>query len=177
MSAARYLALRVKLTQLGWPPRSRLGRITFFILALNAALFIIQKLIVLTGFSSAAIGAWVRFLTFLAVALFSWLGFRWLRRELLWRLRNRLIVTYMFIGVIPVILLLTLSLTAFYLFAGQFATFIVTSGVQSELKTLHAANSAIGHALAAQLARGPVSESAQFEGLHPSGTDWSNRQI
>jgi sigma-B regulation protein RsbU (phosphoserine phosphatase) len=152
MSSDRYLALRVKLTQLGWPPRSRLGRIAFFILALNAALFIIQKLIVLTGLSSAQIlGAWVRFLTLLAVVLFSWLGFRWLRRELLWRLRNRLIVTYMFIGVIPVVLLLTLSLTAFYLFAGQFATFIVTSGAQSELKTLHAANSATSHALAAQL--------------------------
>ena len=176
MSTDRYLALRVKLTQLGWPPRSRLGRIAFFILALNAALFIIQKLIVLTGFSSAAIlGAWVRFLTFLAVALFSWLGFRWLRRELLWRLRNRLIVTYMFIGVIPVILLLTLALTAFYLFAGQFATFIVTSGAQSELKMLHAANSTISHALAAQLERG--AESAELQGLPQSDTNWSNRQL
>jgi phosphoserine phosphatase RsbU/P len=178
MPSDRYLALRVKLTQLGWPPRSRLGRIAFFILGLDAALFITHKLIVLTGFSSGSIlGGWVSFLTFLAFALFSWLGLRWLRRELLWRLRNRLIVTYVFIGVIPVILLLTLSLTAFYLFAGQFATFIVTSGAQSELKTLHAANSAISHELAAQLQRGAVSESAVLQGLRQSDTNWSNRQV
>lgn len=178
MARDPYLAVRVKLTQLGWPPRTRLVRIAFFVLGVDAVLFIIEKVVLLTRLSSGAtLGGWVTFLTFLAFVLFSWLGFRWLRKELLWRLRNRLIVTYVFIGVIPVILLLTLSVTAFYLFAGQFATFIVTSGVQSEMKILHAANSAITHELIAQVGRGSVSETAEVQGLRETDTNWSNRQV
>ena len=53
---------------------------------------------------------------------------RWARAKMLWRLRNRLIVTYVFIGVIPVVLLVALAVGSFYLFAGQFATYIVTTG-------------------------------------------------
>ncbi len=178
MPRDRYLVLRVKLTQLGWPPRTRVGRVAFFILALDIVLFVIQRLLVLAHLSSGStLGGWVSFLTFIAAVLFGVLGLRWLRRELLWRLRNRLVVTYIFIGVIPVILLLTLSLTAFYLFAGQFATFVVTSGVQSELKTLHAANSAVMHDLAVQLERGAVSQSAELLGLRQADTNWLKRQM
>ena len=42
--------------------------------------------------------------------------------RLMWRLRNRLIVTYVFIGVIPIVLLVAMALVAGFLFAGQFAT-------------------------------------------------------
>ena len=72
---------------------------------------------------------------------------RWVRRRLMWRLRNRLIVTYVFIGVIPIILLVTMALLAGYLFAGQFATYVASADLQSELQHLESANTA----LAAQL--------------------------
>ena len=39
----------------------------------------------------------------------------------MWRLRNRLIVSYLFIGVIPIRLLLLMAGIGSYLFAGQFA--------------------------------------------------------
>ncbi len=42
-------------------------------------------------------------------------------------------------------MLITLALLSFYLFAGQFATFIVTTGLTTELKSLQATNSAIAH--------------------------------
>ena len=42
--------------------------------------------------------------------LFAIVAFRALRRKVLWRLRNRLIVTYVFIGVIPAALLVTMAL-------------------------------------------------------------------
>ena len=73
--------------------------------------------------------------------------FRWVYRPLLWRLRNRLIITYLFIGVMPILLLLLMGGIAGYLFAGQFATYVVVSDLQSELLHLQAANDA----LAAQL--------------------------
>jgi sigma-B regulation protein RsbU (phosphoserine phosphatase) len=155
-----------------------MGRIAWFILALALALFLAQKLLVISHLSSGStMGGWVSFLAFVAFVLFSWLAFRWLRKWLLWRLRNRLIVSYVFIGVIPLILLLTLSVTAFYLFAGQFATFIVTSGVQSELKTLHAGNAAIAHQLAAEVSRGNAFENTALEDLRQKDRNWSNRQV
>ena len=58
----------------------------------------------------------------------------------MWRLRNRLIVTYVFIGVIPVMLLVAMGLLAGYLFAGQFATYVAMSDLQSELQHLAATN-------------------------------------
>ena len=68
------------------------------------------------------------------------MGLRWVRRQLMWRLRNRLIVTYVFIGVIPIVLLVMMGLLAGYLFAGQFATYVAMSDLQSELRHLESAN-------------------------------------
>jgi len=59
---------------------------------------------------AASLTAWVIFLSLLAVVLLTAGAYRWLRSKLLWRLRNRLIVTYVFIGVIPVFLLVVISL-------------------------------------------------------------------
>ena len=70
-------------------------------------------------------------------------GMRWARQRLLWRLRNRLIVTYVFIGVIPIVLLIAMALLAGYLFAGQFATYIALADLDSELQHLTTANSAL----------------------------------
>ena len=169
--------LRAKLTQAGWPPRSRVGRIALFILGLDIFLFVLEKFVVAFRISSGtSLAGWVSFLTFVSIALFSWLLFRWVRDRVLWRLRNRLIVTYVFIGVIPVILLVTLAVTAFYLFAGQFATFIVTTGLNSELKSLQAANSAIAHDLAGRM-QTSAGLSLAFESLRQTDANWKDRQI
>jgi len=48
--------------------------------------------------------------------------YRWVTQRLLWKVRNRLIVTYALMSLAPVILCLTLFFIASYLFAGQFAT-------------------------------------------------------
>jgi len=66
-----------------------------------------------------SLGGWIKFLIFDAALLFSILAFRGLKQRVLWRLRNRLIVTYVFIGVIPAVLLVAMALIAIYLFAGQ----------------------------------------------------------
>ena len=87
--------------------------------------------------------------------LFVWLC-RWGYRPLLWRLRNRLIVTYLFIGVMPILLLLLMFGLAGYLFAGQFANYVAISDLHSELLHLQAANDA----LAAQLF--PLESSGKF---------------
>ena len=79
----------------------------------------------------ASLGGWATFLAVSSGLLFLFLGFGWLKRKVLWRLRNRLIVTYVFIGVIPAVLLVAMAGITLYGLAGQFAVFVVTSEIHA----------------------------------------------
>jgi len=61
------------------------------------------------------------------------LVFRVIRRRMLWSLRNKLVVTYLLIGLAPVVLFVTLVLISAYVAAGQFSIHLVDSRVQEEL--------------------------------------------
>lgn len=70
------------------------------------------------------------------------LAFRWVRRGLrrtIWRLRNRLIVTYVFIGVVPVLLILLLSVLGSYIIFGQVADYLITAELERRDESLTAA--------------------------------------
>lgn len=173
-----YRHLRLRLSQAGLLPMGKLARAAWYLLGLDLLLFVLQKVMGLAKLSyGQSLGGWVIFLSVVVIILFAILALRWLKAKLLWRLRNRLIVTYVFIGVIPVVLLVVLALGSFYLFAGQFATFIVTTGLHSELASLDAANSAIAHELAARMQQGAVTEAAAVEGLRQTDKAWANRQV
>ncbi len=161
-------------------PRTVLGRIALYLLLLDLALYVGQKLLALVSAAAAArsgLSGWVSFLTFILLVLGSILGFRWMRDKLLWRLRNRLIVTYIFIGVIPVLLIATIALGAGYLFAGQFATYLATSDIQSELRALEAANATIAAEYAHSLAIGE--QKAALPALSGAKEEerWAGRQV
>ncbi|HKD05819.1 MAG TPA: SpoIIE family protein phosphatase [Bryobacteraceae bacterium] len=47
--------------------------------------------------------------------------------RLIWHLRNRLIVTYMFIGVVPIVLISALAYCGAWIVVGQMATYLVSS--------------------------------------------------
>ena len=176
--AYRYLRFRLRLSEAGLLPTSKVALVAWYLLGMDALLFLLQKL--LTWFKSSygqGLGGWVGFLNFVVAVLFAIVAFRWLKAKALWRLRNRLIVTYVFIGFIPLVLLVALALGSFYLFAGQFATFIVTTGLHSELNSLSAANSAIARHLAAQKQREPARWTASLESLRQADKNWANRQI
>jgi phosphoserine phosphatase RsbU/P len=122
-------------------PATKWGRISVWLGVLCLLLWIADAA------PGAKLGGWAVF-TSLVFAFFALvLLCRWGYRPLLWRLRNRLIITYLFIGVMPILLLLLMGGVAGYLFAGQFATYVATSDLHSELLHLQAANDA----LAAQL--------------------------
>src|SRR5580698_6077050 len=173
-----YRYLRLRLREAGFLPTSRVALIAWYLLGLDLVLFLLQKVF---GFFHLpygdSLGGWVSFLSFLVIVLFSILAFRWIKAKALWRLRNRLIVTYVFIGVIPVAMLITLALLSFYLFAGQFATFIVTSSLTTELKSLQATNSAITHQFASQLQRGVGTSTGAIESLRLTDKSWAHRQV
>jgi sigma-B regulation protein RsbU (phosphoserine phosphatase) len=173
-----YRHLRRRLSEAGLWPASKVALIAWYLLGLDVLLFVLQKVFGLLHVSyGESLGGWVSFLSFLVIVLFLILAIRWIKVRALWRLRNRLIVTYVFIGVIPVVMLVVLALLSFYLFAGQFATFVVTTALDSELKSLEAANSAIAHELAAKMQSGAIPESTTVEGLRRTNKAWSDRHL
>src|SRR5213080_3576870 len=173
-----YRYIRLRLSEAGILPRSRMARVAWYLLGIDIALFALQKLLRLFHISyGRSLGGWVSILSFVVIVLFAFLAFRWLRSRLLWRLRNRLIVTYVFIGVIPAVLLVAMAFITIYLFAGQFANFVVISELNSRLRSLEAANAAIANELATRLERGDKATADSLEGLRRHEPSWSHQEI
>ena len=152
---SRWRQLRRFLNAHGLVPRSRLSRIALYLLGVDVFLIIYQWIAVkLRGPSAATVDGWILFLSYSSVILFLIVAFRWFRSRLLWKLRNRLIVTYVFIGFIPVVLLILMGLLITYLFVGQFATYVATSDLQTEIRRLDAVNLRLASELATTLRDG-----------------------
>src|SRR6202044_2136606 len=105
------------------------------------------------------------------------MAFRWGYRPVLWRLRNRLIVTYLFIGVMPILLLLLMFGVAGYLFAGQFANYVAISDLHSELLHLQAANDALAAQLFPLEASGKLNEQIAKELTRASDERFPGRPV
>ncbi len=109
-------------------PRSRL---TAIFLALLAVWVVLSLFGIARGISTL--------LAFVEVGLGAVLLFRsarYLLRQSVWRLRNRLIVTYTLIGVLPVFLILTLVVMGGYIIAGQVAVFLISSELDRRTQAL-----------------------------------------
>ncbi|RZU40025.1 PP2C family protein-serine/threonine phosphatase [Edaphobacter modestus] len=93
---------------------------------------------------------------------------RIVRRRMLWSLRNKLVITYLLIGLAPVILFLTLVLISAYVAAGQFAIHLVDSRIQEELAQMSSDN-AHRVELAARLLQGSQIPPAALNSAELSG--------
>lgn len=85
---------------------------------------------------------------------------RRLLRPLLWSLRNRLIVTYIFIGVVPMILTLAMVASGLYLLIGQVATHLVSAELRNRQELIKNAAGAIAWEIAGQQGKGVPGEAA-----------------
>jgi len=93
-------------------------------------------LLILAGVTCAILGlsgglaSFLKFFAILAAvyALFRLAG--WWRSRLLWSLRNRLIVAYLFIAVVPILLILTLVLLAGQIVYSQLGAYLLYDDVQ-----------------------------------------------
>ena len=105
----------------------------------------------------------------------AWRAFRWVSARLLWRIRTKLIVSYLFIALVPVVLLTLFMAAAIVLLLGLTASRVVTgeidragdvlrSTARSALAGLPAADGDAARALPARLA--PARE------VHP-GVSWT----
>jgi sigma-B regulation protein RsbU (phosphoserine phosphatase) len=78
-------------------------------------------------------------LTFAACILGLACGFKWmvwLLRKVIWRLRYRLLVAYLFIAVVPILLILVLVWLGAYVLTGQVAAYLVTSELERQTAEL-----------------------------------------
>ncbi len=101
------------------------------------------------------------FLGFLFILTIVYALFRltpWVRTKLLWSLRNRLIVAYLFIAVVPVVLLLTMASLGLYLIYMQFGAHILRDDVQERIAALQGASRAIKSAVVQEASRGKTSD-------------------
>ncbi len=57
-------------------------------------------------------------------------------RKSIWRLRNRLILTYVFIGLVPIVLILALAAIGTYIVSGQVAIYLVSSELDRRAASL-----------------------------------------
>jgi sigma-B regulation protein RsbU (phosphoserine phosphatase) len=84
------------------------------------------------------------------------------RSRMLWSLRNKLVLTYLLIGLAPVLLFVTLVLITGYIAAGQFAIHLADSRLQAELTLMSGENrhraDQVAQLLEGQLPRGAIED-------------------
>src|SRR5277367_3048029 len=121
------------------PPQGKLHRTAFWLLVIYLLLGLGRLLPGQGGQTIAGLSFLV--LCALVVCCIP-LFWRWVMSRLLWKLSNRLVVTYILMGLPPLVLFATLALVAGYVFSGQFATFAATSEIDRELAHIAAENRA-----------------------------------
>ncbi len=133
----------------------RMARFTAWVLAYGLALW-------LTGrFRSASGGApgvlwlvfWLAVLVCIGYYFSRLVGF--IRSVVLWRLRRRLIVAYIFIAFVPVLLIAGLIYLAVVIVNGQFAAFLVTQRLRVHFDELQQLNRVVTHEAHATGERNP----------------------
>src|ERR1051326_2937995 len=125
-------------------PRTRLAIATVYLAAMEVVLLLLQWLLRLAGALGAAstLSGWTTFLGWATFLLLLVLALRWLRDNVMWSVRNRLIVTYLFIGGVPVTLAVAIALLSGYLVLGDLAIFSAVSEIKAEANRLSASNAA-----------------------------------
>src|SRR5437868_4825496 len=111
-------------------PRTKLGKTAVFFF-LFAILFRILALLPFVPGHDTGLLVWQNLFQDAAILMAALLALRWVRRKLLWRLRNRLVITYLFIGLAPVILLVLLSVRAATTLAVQFSAHLASSAINA----------------------------------------------
>lgn len=111
-----------------------------------AGLMVIGATLFLLGRS----GKIINFLQYLALLCAGYLVIRfigWWRSRLLWSLRNRLIVAYLFIALVPVVLTAVLALFSALILYRQFGGFILSQDLQRRVNIIDAGSEQVVAAL------------------------------
>jgi sigma-B regulation protein RsbU (phosphoserine phosphatase) len=125
-------------------PRTRLARFTGYVAGIELALLLLKWIFSTVGQNALAnsLTGWTTSVGVFLALLLIILSLRWFRNHVMWSVRNRLIVTYLFIGAVPLVLVLVIATIAAMFLAGQFSAFLTVSEIQTQLQSLQAENAA-----------------------------------
>src|ERR1700690_4065432 len=140
MAGAKKIEATVFLFVRREPPEGFIPRSAFWLFLGYLALSVPGCLPGMTGRFFSDLASLDFFLLILCCIPLLW---RFVFRRLLWKVRNRLIVTYLLMGLTPVVLFVTLALILLYFFSGQFAIFATTSVIHDELEHIGATNAGL----------------------------------
>jgi sigma-B regulation protein RsbU (phosphoserine phosphatase) len=141
----------------GWAkqPPTGLAGAAFWLTLWFCVLLILRLLPGTLGTFCSVVGVFVAIaLVMVAIPL----AVQLVRRRMLWSLRNKLVLTYLLIGLAPVVLVVTLVLISAYVAAGQFAIHLVDSRLQAELSQMSGANAHRADLIAKVLGGRPSAE-------------------
>lgn len=134
------------------PPQGFVHRTAFWLFVVYLAL---SALGWLPGSPGAFFGQLSQLVLLILIGFCVPLLWRFIFGRLLWKVRNRLVVTYLLMGLTPVVLFVTLAVILLYVFSGQFAIFAATSVVHDELEHIASSNSGFAMHIAHELAQNP----------------------
>lgn len=117
------------------------------------ALYVLLRAAGIIGFP-LPFAALAAFLAFLAVFYLAIRSLPWIRSRLLWSLRNRLIVAYVFIAVVPVVLLLAMAGAASYLLYLQLGAHLLRDHIDQQSARIRADADAVSDELQIEAAKG-----------------------
>jgi phosphoserine phosphatase RsbU/P len=118
-------------------PPSGLPGAAFWLASWFCLLFVLRMIPGALGRFFAVIQIFVGISLVVVAVPLTW---RLIRRHMLWSLRNKLVLTYLLIGLAPVVLFVTLVLIASYVATGQFAIHLAETRMQAELNQMSVEN-------------------------------------
>lgn len=120
----------------------RMARFAVWVIAYGVTLAMVDR------FAGGVPGLlWVLFWGAFVSASVYYLGrlIGFFKERVLWRLRRRLIVTYLFIAVVPILLIVLLTLLKDFMVSGQLAAFLVALKLRDRVEALQQLNRAVAH--------------------------------
>jgi len=103
---------------------------------MEGVLLLLRGALALWHIPTQSVGLWSTLLAYGVAAVGLMLAVRWFRQRLMWPLRNQLIVTYLFIGAVPVVFVLAMAYTAGNWLTGRVASFLAISDLHARLERL-----------------------------------------
>jgi phosphoserine phosphatase RsbU/P len=115
-----------------------------------ALLFLVVWIARIAGYSPPFAG-FIEFCFFLSLGYLAYRMVVWARRRLLWGLRNRLIVAYVFIAVAPVVMLLAIGAITARMVYSQLAGYLLVQDIDRHMDVVADATESIASSLAATM--------------------------
>ncbi|MGC2161254.1 MAG: SpoIIE family protein phosphatase [Silvibacterium sp.] len=156
------------------PPEGKIHRMAFWLLLAYLVFLVAQLLPSPVGDFFRAVGDFTLFLLVIFAIPLLW---RWLLSHVLWKVRNRLIVTYLLMGLAPVVLFVTLALILLYVFSGQFAIFAANDVIELEKAHISSENRAFAIHAAHILAANPKAASLSLPEFEDTASGHAHTSI